>query len=351
MSDVRARAEARRAKILARGTENKSIKQVGDEDDGPSLTPTTEKVDRPIAARKQRIESAREEEPPVLTDKGDDEVNTETIPEKPIKTMQQIEEEVRQRTAEFDAKVLAEGILAEKDKEKKEALEKKKAVAKAKASASAPAGNGIKIFRAVLIISLGAITGYRAISSDSTIRGLLLQKYTSPVSRVVQPQDDSTALEGDEFVAYQTLTNDKIRVDPEPVLRSLQTEKTWSRWVTKKLRRQMETSMSAVSLVGWIVYFSQPMLSGVLGVTPAVATKTNMMGKLWGLLSGGFGGLVDPAVNYLGEVTLHTFSAMLTSFALNRYYEEMDAAVEAGDEAQVEAPAELVGVGGDQDEL
>lgn len=45
----------------------------------------------------------------------------------------------------------------------------------------------------------------------------------------------------------------------------------------------------------------------------------------WGLVNGGAAGLVDPAVNYMGEVAMHTFAALCTSVAVNEYYKHKDA--------------------------
>jgi 3-methyladenine DNA glycosylase Mpg len=103
----------------------------------------------------------------------------------------------------------------------------------------------VKIMRAVLIVSLGIITGYRAVSSDRIIRELLLQKYTgeakvSGEGIVSGQEEDSQGLEGDEFIAYQTLTNHEVK-DTSRVINSIESEKTWKMWFAKKLKRQVPT--------------------------------------------------------------------------------------------------------------
>lgn len=267
MSDVRAKAEARRAKILARDT-SKSVKSAGDEDDGPALLPSSEKVERPLAARKQRIEASKlETTSPLAVAEGsredlpDDAPSEEAVheeellrkeragvkaAEKAAKTVQEIEEEVKRRTAEFDAQVLRDGIKKEsavKDKAKKAAVKAK--------TPPASSGVAVKVLRAALIVSLGILTGYRSVSSDRTVRELLVAKYApasylatkevcSSETRVKKSIDDSEGLEGDEFVAYQTMTNEAVKMDTGRVIRGLENERTWQRWFAKKLRRQVD---------------------------------------------------------------------------------------------------------------
>ena len=48
--------------------------------------------------------------------------------------------------------------------------------------------------------------------------------------------------------------------------------------------------------------------------------KTNMLATVWALVNIEASSIIDKALNYFGEVTLHTVSAMGASFAINRYY-------------------------------
>ena len=48
--------------------------------------------------------------------------------------------------------------------------------------------------------------------------------------------------------------------------------------------------------------------------------KTNMLATVWALVNIEASSIVDKALNYFGEVTLHTVSAMGASFAISRYY-------------------------------
>ena len=48
--------------------------------------------------------------------------------------------------------------------------------------------------------------------------------------------------------------------------------------------------------------------------------KTNMLATVWALVNIEASSIIDKALDYFGEVTLHTVSAMGSSFAISRYY-------------------------------
>jgi hypothetical protein len=298
MSDIKARAEARRAKILARDKRTVRTNGEGGEEDALSevslsLQPPAsgEKVIRPLAARKLRIEEALKatnateeggevsinntissrfteeldvgDDTPPEEDHGidgsiapDSKVVTDTPSDgltKRAKTVSEIEEEVRQRTAEFDERQREQGG-ARKDKTDDKGGKRKGDLSKAKAlkTPSVSSSAVMRLFRAMLLIALGMLTGFRAVSDDPTIRTLLLNKYaptsstadrltlSSKQSVISGGDDDGAGLEGDDFVAYQTLTQTSSNIrHTADTIRSLETEKTWSRWVSKKVRKQV----------------------------------------------------------------------------------------------------------------
>ena len=261
MSDARAKAEARRAKILAR--ERKVSVSTADDDAVADVAPLTsgEKVERPLAARRQKIQevagkvnedvagSNQDESLNEIQEREEqcDSVPAETAPSSSSKkkTVQEIEAEIKQRTAEFDAKVLKEGIHKEPVKEEKKKVIKPKAATDNGNSAAAI----IKLFRATIIIALGIITGIRSIPSDPMIRSLLMAKYSNAPTDMRKnaeiyhtsslETDDSANLEGEDFVAYQTLTNSEIKTGAENVIRKIEGEKTWQQWFQKRLRKQV----------------------------------------------------------------------------------------------------------------
>ena len=255
MSDARAKAEARRAKILAR--ERKVSVSTAD-DAIADLAPLTsgERVERPLAARRQKIQDASEKAMEDSTggdgkesaDEPKEEVaklETSAMESAPSssskkKTVQEIEAEIKQRTAEFDAKVLKEGI------QKGPAKEDKPVKAKRATSDNTSSAAVIKLFRAMLIIGLGVFTGIRSIPSDPMIRALLQAKYSDNRVKLSElfkatltGDDDSSRLEGEDFIAYQTLTNSAVKTGSEDAIHSFETERTWGRWVQKKLRRKV----------------------------------------------------------------------------------------------------------------
>ena len=260
MSDARAKAEARRAKILAR--ERKVSVSTTDDDAVADVAPLTsgEKVERPLAARRQKIQEVAEKvAEDVIAGNAKEVLNEsqeqgeesksvviETAPSSSSKkkTVQEIEAEIKQRTAEFDAKVLKEGILKNSVKE-----EKKKSTPKVSKDTGISAAAVIKLFRATIIIALGVITGIRSIPSDPMIRSLLMAKYsnvpnemrkdTEPFQAKSFEADDSSNLEGEEFIAYQTLTNAEVKTGADHVIRKIEGEKTWQQWFQKRLRKQV----------------------------------------------------------------------------------------------------------------
>ena len=48
--------------------------------------------------------------------------------------------------------------------------------------------------------------------------------------------------------------------------------------------------------------------------------KTNMLATVWALVNIEASSIIDRALNYFGEVTLHSVSAISASFAIHRYY-------------------------------
>ena len=258
MSDARAKAEARRAKILAR--ERKVSVSTAEDDAIADVGPLTsgDKVERPLAARRQKIQEAAEktaedvvgenaEETSIEPQEKEDESVPVAAPSSSSKkkTVQEIEAEIKQRTAEFDAKVLKEGIHKESNKESKK-------VKKLKISTNngITAGAVIKLFRASIIIALGILTGIRSIPSDPMIRSLLMAKYSS-VPKDTKISEDSAHLDGEDFVAYQTLTNPAVKTGAEHVIRKIEGEKTWQQWFHKRLRKQVTFTSSLLFQINW----------------------------------------------------------------------------------------------------
>ena len=261
MSDARAKAEARRAKILAR--ERKVSVSTAEDDAVADVAPLTsgEKVERPLAARRQKIQEAAEktaedvvggnvEETSTEPQEKEDEsfpIASETAPSSSSKkkTVQEIEAEIKQRTAEFDAKVLKEGIHKESNKESKKVKKLKNSTDNGITAAAV-----IKLFRASIIIALGILTGIRSIPSDPMIRSLLMAKYSS-VPKDTKISEDSAHLDGEDFVAYQTLTNPAVKTGAEHVIRKIEGEKTWQQWFHKRLRKQVTFTSSLLFQINW----------------------------------------------------------------------------------------------------
>ena len=51
------------------------------------------------------------------------------------------------------------------------------------------------------------------------------------------------------------------------------------------------------------------------------SAKTKMLATVWALVNIEASSIIEKALNYFGEVALHSVSALGSSFAVSRYYE------------------------------
>lgn len=312
MSDIRAKAEARRAKILARessSSQSRSIRSSLNEElpissgaakEGSetgegmetelSLLPATSvRVERPLAARKKRISEAaialkqaveekeeaskekEEEEDTGISPSSSSSLGKEA-PSRRVSTIEEIELEVRQRTAEFDAKVRSSQNREGNKEEEVSLLKKKKRESKRSSSSNSSSSNSVMLWtRLILVLAMGISTGYRAIPKDPLIRSLLHAKYassslSSSPSSPFMPSSFSELKEeasSDDFSASSAQQKERI-LEAGETLRSLEETRTWSQWFSRKLRRQVETSVSAVSTVGFIMFFLKPQIQNLV---------------------------------------------------------------------------------------
>lgn len=316
MSDARAKAEARRAKILAR--ENKKVSAIST-DEGDEISVSTEASkpkERPLASRRNLVnktisskdnedihesnnnndnkeENSVEKEDSVekiveevketksselesIKDKIDDKSSLKPEIKYVKKTLKEIEKEVAENTAKFDANVLKKEN--DKEKEKKKIVKKKVEIRDNFQPAAIK-----RLIRLVFIIIVAYFTAYRT--------------YTSLSSSAAN-----------NFISNNT---DEFSQTASPIINNSSAGRTWFGYFGAYFIGQVECVMTAVSLVWWV----SSMLNQVVTTkfAPKSAKKEDIMSTLLNLYQNGFEGILEYFFSIFGEFAVYLFSLIVFS--------------------------------------
>ena len=335
MSDVQAKAEARRAKIAARaGTrllvakgEKDSLGDPTEEDASPKAR------ERPLAARRNLVAGATSPEPKMetsSTNQNDDEnvpslvVRENPTEEKPMSITSQrtrkIEQEIARNTAKFDENIVTKESMEGKNADEKQKVLKKLAL-KATKTPLKP-HQIMRFIRLLIIVVVGMITGYQsAVKNMDEVVSYAHQKSSIQVEEVTTTGLSSAHLTLSAFVsgpsvdAIPHFMGATVSTTQDGWFSSANNNRTWFQWLQYRFVRQLQCSLSAVSLVGWVVSMCISPL-----VNRAFPKQKNSgvfsMQTVINLFSNGVEGLIEIGLSRLGEWALHATVTVATAMAV-----------------------------------
>ena len=363
MSDVQAKAEARRAKIAARaGTRLLVAKgekdSLGDpaEDDGKVR-------ERPLAARRNLVaggtpttESKLESTTSNNDDDNDNNVpsmiiressstTTATIPtakknENPTESSgdnksmsitsqrtRKIEQEIARNTAKFDENIVKKD--EDKSMEGKNAEEKQKVLKKLALKATKTPLKPhqiVKFIRLLILVVVGMITGYQsAMTNMHEVVSYGHQKST--INHVEEGITTTTTTTTGLSTLHAFVNGPSVdgniphflgaTVSPaqDGWFPTTNKNRTWFQWLQNRFVRQLQCSLTAVSLVGWVVSMCISPL-----VNRAFPKQQNSgvfsMQTIINLYSNGVEGLIEIILSRLGEWALHVTVTVATAMVV-----------------------------------
>eukprot|EP01031_Cornospumella_fuschlensis_P024746 gene24746-29902_t len=337
MSDAKAKAEARRAKILARdSTRSRTVAAVVelDSEEAPeinlSIGPTTPK-ERPLAARRSFIRQKTEELQPTEDTKTEKDTETDsdvkdTKTEKdvkdttsdnnqskdtktensaqgevedtttsssaklqlpPKKSLEEVEKEVAEYTQKFDANMTsvkapkktttatATTTTTEETTATTTTTAKDAPLVLQKKKSNVDGAAVMRLVRLLMLVCLAAYTGYRVVcASQMEARTSVNMAY-------------------DEF-------------NPSPLADSMAssaeaTERTWLQYVQGRIVSQTESSVTAVSLM----YYLSRLLTPALTAPLPKKKSEKPLEYIMNLLTNGISNLLEGVYTTIGEVCLH----------------------------------------------
>jgi hypothetical protein len=374
MSDAKAKAEARRAKILAReGTrllvakgEKDSINEpVGGDGEDVAAPKVRE---RPLAARRNLVaavggaepksdESGKDEkdgtaEPATAAETATSAATTTTAPSSsgaassssatssdkgPAMTLtsqrtREIEQEIARNTAKFDENVVKKdgNKEVEKSKEEEKAKVLKKIAMKA-AKAPLQAHQVMRFIRVLVIVLLAAVTGYRSATTNmDEVVAYGRHRPAAGAEDAARPSTSAAASVGGMDSARQALS--AVLGGPSATdvphfsgavnqaaqdASDIPGGRTWVQWAHSRLLRQLECSLTAVWLVWWVTSLFTSLVGRAF---PKQSKESGLMAVVISLYNHGVDGIVEIVVGRLGELALHVFvtvgTAMLVTFLL-----------------------------------
>eukprot|EP01040_Poterioochromonas_malhamensis_P001544 gene1544-1634_t len=337
-ADVKAKAEARRAKILAR-EKSKTVSALPTTEDEDLLLSLGESKakERPLAARRNLIESVTVKTDDDLADTKEENSSStavdsanagELTPKKettensgeglsekksvkfpPKKTLEEIEREVAENTKKFDEKTLGkksdendkdtsekkkkdskekEGNSDDKDKEgsKQNTSDKSSKVVKLKPvqKYSIEPSTAMRILRLILIVFCATWTGYRVVLRNK----LALQSFQQ------QDQDEFDLSAGIPNQTFTTSTADR----------------TWLQYFQYRINGQLETSISAILFIYWISKMFTPAVNSVFKVPKA--KPSNLLQTAFEFLQTGLSTWLEGVYTVMGEISLHFFLLIIS---------------------------------------
>ena len=372
MSDAKAKAEARRAKILARegtrllvakGEKDSLNEPIVDDEASPSV-----KRERPLAARRNLVAAATVE---TKADEGgaEDAVEekdavtatdaagggTASVPvavaatpdaklaatttttsaateQSPTITItsqrtRDIEKEIARNTAKFDENIVkkdGKNVVGTKEEEKAKFLKK---MALKAAKAPLQAHQAMRFIRMLAVIVLGMVTGYQSATRNMHEVGSFARQQprtnVADVAGTGATVVDNARLALGAFISGGGSGGVIPHFDgavSQPAVYDASTVpggRTWFQWGQNKILRQLECSLTAVGLVWWVTSMLSPMVNKAF---PKQQSSNGLMAMVISFYNNGMEGLIEGVVSRLGELALHLFvtvgTAMVVTFLM-----------------------------------
>ena len=364
MSDVQAKAEARRAKIAARaGTRLLVAKgekdSLGDPTEEDNASPKVR--ERPLAARRNLVAGGggnTTAEPKEVEDQNvlpslvvrentttatttttiptakKNETSTESAGEKSMSITSQrtrkIEQEIARNTAKFDENIVKKDedkSLGGKNAEEKQKVLKKLAL-KATKTPLKP-HQIVRFIRLLIIVVVGMITGYQ--SAMTNMHEVVSYAHQQSTTTIPVEEGITTGLSQAQLTFSALVSGPSVGTIPHfvgatisPVqdgwfTKSSNSNRTWFQWLQYRFVRQLQCSFSAVSLVGWIVSMCISPL-----VTRAFPKQQSSgffsMQTIINLYSNGVEGLIEIILSKIGEWALHVTVTVGTAMAVTFFF-------------------------------
>lgn len=306
MSDAKAAAEARRAKILAREKDRllaakgeKKFEAVSPESLDESSASL--KKERPLAARRNKIAQAAAA---VQKDKEDvDSENTPVKIEVPKKSIDEINQEIQENTKKFDADMLA--------KPKEEPLKDEIVKKEEKKVNVMPTSTMMGVVRLLLLLVFGACIGYRsAISPGSRLEKINLLQ--NPSTRLINKDED---------LVQQALMNKISGTNGD-----------------ESIPRAGNGESDGVGFLPWILAYLEGLLEGGFYGASFVWTVSNMLKKplekqfgtrspnssgiialLLSIYNHGFQGIFDSFLTSIAEIVFYMLIIMISGATFSHF--------------------------------
>jgi hypothetical protein len=351
MSDAKAKAEARRAKILARegtrllvakGEKDSLNEPIVDEEASPSV-----KRERPLAARRNLVAATKVDEAGVegatedktaATTTANDTADAPVPAPVPVaatataaspatdksaataitsQRTRDIEKEIARNTAKFDENIVKKDektVIGTKEEEKVKFLKK---MALKAAKAPLQAHQAMRFIRLLAIIVLGMVTGYQSATRNmNEVGSFARQQPRTPVSDAGAGTVVDTArlalgafISGGSGGAIPHFDGAVL----QPAVYDVPGGRTWFQWGQNKIVRQLECSLTAVGLVWWVTSMLSPMVSRAF---PKQQNSNGIMNMVISFYNNGMEGLIEGVVSRLGELALHLFVTVGTAMAV-----------------------------------
>jgi len=380
MSDAKAKAEARRAKILARESNRISAAKGENEVVEQEQFDDEKQKGRPLAARRNLVKSLKSsnessssnnlnEINETSEDKKIDESTNESSNKvseikkdeneepKLVITPQStklIEKEIAEKTAKFD-----KNVLDKSDSKNKKAV-KKPVNPNSLLSSPFQVVHAMKIIRLLGVIAIGMIMGYRSakyhskvITSLAVYNPKLLNTTLKQASKLTVTNQDDMIISDDEYLnesrnKLKQFINKEQVIKSEPITEDINLDinvnelanlikskqsfstvlknGTWIGWIIDYFIRQAESTITAVSLSWWITSLFHPLANKLLSSNIFTNNNTNkgsnILSKLLDLYAKGIEGLVDGTLNTIGDLALHWVVIVTTSLVVTFFFSD-----------------------------
>eukprot|EP01036_Dinobryon_divergens_P034743 gene34743-44931_t len=340
MSDAAAKAKARRAKILAR--ENKQVSAVNVDNDTELEAESQSKTkERPIASRRSYVSSkggaessenneqqSDSQSPAAINDtveniatdsnKVEEISSTEAAAiaancsssieakeggtatesskvEFTPKAVKEIEKEIAENTAKFDAQT-----LQKEDNKKKSKGKSAAGKVKVGGSNNIHPASVLKFLRVAVLLIVGIHIGYHSAKFHRLERSVESdQRILTVQSGGVLKTDDLSG----EFLPPSSSSSLPVS---DADFSSSSSSSSWLGWVQSVLRGQLECALTAVGLVSWVVGAAlAPLVNARFAVK---ANKGSIFATVIEVFTNGFEGVFEYFYGWFGEIALYLFS-------------------------------------------
>mmetsp|Transcript_28287 Transcript_28287/g.27124 ORF Transcript_28287/g.27124 Transcript_28287/m.27124 type:complete len:343 (+) Transcript_28287:64-1092(+) len=322
ISDIRAKAEARRAKTLARERDRLKAAK-GEKTDAVSDNAVTAadgedaapKNERPLAARRNLVKKADDLEATTSSksnkEPDDSDPPVESISEKKLnltsQTTKDIEKEIAKNTASYEEKQKSEIVPPVVS-----TVVKKKTVKLV--NVPLQPFQVMRFIRVLAIVALGVITGYRSAISNMEEVLTYKQELSTKVSDVEGRDSLGSFLGVEKDLSFRKFNGNRNMMQT-----GFMEQRTWFGWARNKVLTQTECTFTAVGVVWWASTVLAPFVTKALPKGPKGGM--NIMAVVFSLYNNGFEGVLDTVLARISELALHLLviiiTAIVTTFLVN----------------------------------